>query len=190
MVPQQTATLIAGLCLLALAARAEALSSETVSRFMASMEALQASDSFSEHFQPAWEAGRQGREFPGSLLPSELLTMMEGREGYGAFRAVIKAHGFDRPQTWARAGDRALLALMSLDVADKVPALQARLLRMHQQVDASPNFSDAQKRRLQQMIDSTSDLFDRVAQVSPTDRDVVRPHREALTKALDYQTAR
>ena len=190
MVHKQTASLIAGFCLLALAARADALSSETVSRFVASMEALQASDSLSEHLQSAWEADRQGREFPGSLLPSELLAMMEGREGYGALKAVIKSHGFDRPQTWARAGDRALLALMSLDVADKVPAMQARLIRMRQQVGASPNFSDAQKRRLQKMIDSTSDLFDRVAQVSPTDRDTVKPHREPLTRALDYQTAR
>ncbi|WP_189577791.1 hypothetical protein [Marinobacter zhanjiangensis] len=188
---KRTATLIAGLCLLAaLAAEADTLTGQSVSRFMASMAALQASEAFSGHFKSAREAVWNDREFPGSLMPSELSAMVEGGAGYQAFKTIIEAHGFEEPQAWARAGDRILLALMSLDMNDRLPEMQARLVRMREQMSANPRFSDDQKQRMQQMIDRTAQLFNRVAQVPETDREAVRPHRAALKQALDYQSVK
>lgn len=187
--PKTTAMLIVGLCfLVALSARADTLSGQTVSRFIASMEKLRASENFSEHFMSAWEAGREGRDYPGSLMPSETVALMEGREGEETFKAIIGNHGFDGPETWGRAGDRALLALMSLQVGNNTPAIQKQLVQMQHEVGANPQFSDAQKQRMQQIIDSTSQILERVAAVPEADREAVQPHLKELQQALDYQS--
>lgn len=186
--PGTIAILIAGLWLLvALTARAETLTSQTVSRFVAAMEQLQNHEAFTDHFMAAWEAGREGRDYPGSLMPSEKVALMEGHEGQDTFEAIIKDHGFDGPEAWGRAGDRALLALISLEVADREPAMQEELVQLRQELDDNPQFSDAQKQRMQQMIDRTSQLLERVAEVPEADREAIQPHQEALIQAMDYQ---
>lgn len=59
---RNTAILIAWLCLLvSLTARADTLTSQAVSRFIASMEAMQNSETFTDDFMSAWRpAGRTG----------------------------------------------------------------------------------------------------------------------------------
>ncbi len=185
---RKSAILIAGLCLMvALTARADTLTSQAVSRFIATMEAMQNSETFTDDFMSAWETGREGRDYPGSLMPSEKVALMEGREGQDTFRAIIEDHGFDSPEAWGQTGDRALLALISLEVGDREPAMQEQLVQLQQELDANPQFSDAQKQRMQQMIDRTSKLLERVVEVPDADREAIRPHQAALIQALDYQ---
>lgn len=185
---RMTALLIAGLCLLmAFTARADTLTSQTVSRFVAAMEQLQNNEVFVGHFMAAWQAGRDVQAFPGSLMPSEKVALMEGREGQEMLESVIRDHGFDSPEAWGRAGDRALLALISLEVGDREPAMQKQLVQLQQDLDANPQFSEAQKQRLQQMVERTSQLLERVAEVPDADREAIRPHQQALIQALDYQ---
>lgn len=185
---RNTAILIAWLCLLvSLTARADTLTSQAVSRFIASMEAMQNSETFTDDFMSAWEAGREDRDYPGSLMPSEKVALMEDREGQGRFRAIIEDHGFVSPEAWGQTGDQALLALISLEVGDREPAMQEQLVQLQQELDVNPQFSDAQKQRMQQMIDRTSKLLARAADVPDSDREAIRPHQEALIQALDYQ---
>lgn len=112
---------------------------------------------------------------------------MEDREGQGRFRAIIEDHGFVSPEAWGQTGDQALLALISLEVGDREPAMQEQLVQLQQELDVNPQFSDAQKQRMQQMIDRTSKLLARAADVPDSDREAIRPHQEALIQALDYQ---
>ncbi|MFC4260458.1 hypothetical protein ACFOZ5_15675 [Marinobacter lacisalsi] len=185
--PRMTATVIAGFCLLmALTARAETLTSQAVSRFIATMEKMQDNEAFSDQFMSAWEAGREGRDYPGSLMPSEKVALLEGNKAHGTFKAIIKKHGFNDPDAWSRVGDQALLALISVEMEGNETAMQKRLDQMSQEVAANPQFSEAQRQRLQQMISRTSQILERVAAVPEADREAIRPHLSELTRVLEY----
>lgn len=171
---------------LLVAANAQALTGDTVSRFIASMEELQANESFYGQFMEAWEASREVQDDPRSLMLSDAVAFMADTEGYATLQASVEKHGFDSPRAWGRAGDRALLALARLDMADSVSEMQERLVRMRQEVNDNPRFSGEQKQRMQAMIDSTARMLDRMERVPSSDLEAVEPYRSELKRVLEY----
>ncbi|MFL1405194.1 hypothetical protein ACJO2E_07615 [Marinobacter sp. M1N3S26] len=171
---------------LSVAVNAQALTGDTVSRFIASMEELQTDESFSGQFMEAWEASREAQDDPRSLLLSDAVAFMEGSEGYATLQAVVKEHGFDSPQAWGRAGDRALLALTRLDMADSISEMQERLVGMRREVNNSTQFSDEQKQQMRAMIERTARMLERMEQVPSSDLEAVEPHRSELKRVLEY----
>ena len=171
---------------LLVAVNAQALTGGTVSRFIASMEELQANESFSGPFMEAWEASREAQDDPRSLLLSDAVAFLEGGDGYATLQAIVEKHGFDSPQAWGRTGDRALLALARLDMADSISEMQERLVRMRRAVNDNPQFSREQKQQMQAMIDRTAGMLERMEQVPSSDLEAVGPYRSELKRVLEY----
>lgn len=171
-------------------AQAQALTGDTVSRFIASMEELQANESFSGQFMQAWEASRERQDDPRSLMLSDAVVFMEGRGGYAILRSIAAKHGFESPQAWGQAGDRALLALARADMADHLPEMQSRLARMRQEMNDSSRFSAEQKQRIQAMIDRTDGMLDRLERVPSSDLEAVGSYRSELKRVLQYDPGR
>lgn len=172
--------------LMATATYAQGLTGETVSRFIESMEELQANEVFSSDFMAAWEASRQAESAPTSLMLSEAVMFLQDRDGYATLETVVENHGFRSPETWGAIGDRALLALTRLDLADNIAGLQQKLVKMREDVNNNDRFSGEQKERMLGMIDNTEQMLDRVGDVPSEDLDAVRPHQSELKQVLEY----
>lgn len=167
-------------------ARAETLHSDEVARFVDATRTLLEDEAFTEHLLTAWQDLDGERQFPGSLMPSELAALIQGRDGHAFFEATLETHGFDTAGDWGRTGDLSLLALMSLDMAGSEQTLQTELDRMARQLEGELPISDQQRQNILEMVSHTRQLLDRVAAVPQAHREAVRPHADGLREALDY----
>ena len=166
-------------------ARADTLHSDEVARFVDATRALLADEAFTEDLLTAWQDLDGERQFPGSLMPSELAALIQGHDGYAFFEATLETHGFDTASDWGRTGDLSLVALMSLDMAGSEQTMQAELDRMVRQLEGELPISNQQRQNIQVMISHTRRLLERVAAVPQAHRDAVRPHADSLREALD-----
>ncbi|MGM0569155.1 hypothetical protein [Marinobacter sp.] len=170
----------------------EPLSGARVERFVESLRVLQAD----EHFLRAIEQGQQVRGMaatvPGSMMVSESLVALrrassqDNRELEAMMGRIAREHGFNDTEDWADAGDRILLALMSLGLEEPAPALLQRLDRIEAELHDSDHFSDDQKVRMARMLSASRKRVEQAGDVSQQDRAAVEPYVGELKKALAW----
>lgn len=172
--------------LLSTTTRSEPLDQAGVQHFVDSMRVLQAREAYFEDFMEAWQSGAGATGQPGSLMPSSLVALMADREGHQTLDQVARDHDFNDAEAWGKTGDRILLAVLNLAMGENAPAMQRELAQMEREIRDNPRFSDQHKERMGRMVQSSSDLMERVSGVTETDREAVRPHLGELRDVLGY----
>ncbi|MFW5825529.1 MAG: hypothetical protein ACOCVV_11275 [Marinobacter sp.] len=173
--------------LLSAGAHSESLGKGQAERFLASMQELQDDDAFVEGFLEAHEVNADRLQHPGSLLVSESVSLLAGRDVYGTLERVAEAHGFSGVEAWAETGDRILLAVISLQLGDLAPAMARELERVADDIKENDQFSEAQKARMLKMLRASSQMINRARDVDEADQQAVRPYLEKLKDVFAYK---
>lgn len=172
--------------LLTFRAGAGELRQDQIERFLASMQELQAQNQYLEALAGIYRTEEYQALHPGSLLVSDMVSLLNGKPVHDTLEQVVRKHGFSGAEDWGRTGDRILLAVISLQMADLAPAMEQEIERLKRDIRNNEHFSDAQKTRMQTMLKASSRLVERVSEVADADRDAVKPWLDELGKVLTY----
>lgn len=162
------------------------LHQDQVERFLASMQELQAQDRYPEALAGIYRTDEHQALHPGSLLVSDMVSLLNDKPVHDTLEQVVRKHGFSGAEDWGRTGDRILLAVISLQMADLAPAMGQEIERLERDIRNNEHFSESQKTRMQAMLEDSSRLVERVSEVGDADRDAVKPWLEELGKVLTY----
>ena len=173
-----TSTFIA-LMLATFAAHATDFNAANVGKFIQSLSAMKTvSDKYGE---PTQISDMSIQESLGSIEApfSTALESIQDYQGYDEMQEVIRTNGFDDTAQWALFGDRVMRAYAALKMADQKPQLDANMATAMKELEGS-GMSDAQKKMIQEMMQSAGQVVNSFQNVPDADKDAVRPHLATL----------
>ncbi|SFR45750.1 hypothetical protein SAMN05216203_0479 [Marinobacter daqiaonensis] len=163
------------------------LSEGQVKRFVAVMEALQTSDTYLHALDEAWDQGMKQKDTPVSVLVSDTVALLVGHDAHDVLERLVEEHGFADVDTWSSVGDRVMLAVMSLEMGDTAPTLEAEIPHISADLANNPNFSAEQKASMRNMLSHSAALLAKVTKVPEADRTAVRLYLGAVKRVLKYE---
>ncbi|MGK0261366.1 MAG: hypothetical protein ACI96M_004826 [Candidatus Azotimanducaceae bacterium] len=173
-----TATFIA-LVLTTFTAHATDFNSANVGKFIQTLSTMQTlSDKYGE---PSHISDMSIQERLGNIdAPfSSAVESIEGYQGYNEMADVIRTQGFGDTTEWALFGDRVMRAFAALKMSGQEPQLDAHMAKAMKELEGS-GMSDAQKKMIQEMMQSAGKVVNSFQNVPDADKDAVRPHLSAL----------
>ena len=173
-----TFTFIA-LMLATFTAHATDFNAANVSKFIQTLSAMQiVSDKYGE---PTQFSDMSIQERLGSIEApfSTAIESIQDYQGYDEMQDVIRTNGFDGTAQWALFGDRAMRAYAALKMAGQKPQLDAHMATAMKELEGS-GMSDAQKKMIQEMMQSAGTIVNSFQNVPDGDKDAVRPHLSTL----------
>lgn len=187
MTPFRTLTLAAGLLISFGSAAADALTTDSIDRWIESMTAVQEWAAENNIADQELTAGDNGipdfTQAVGSL----------GSERQGLER-ITKKHGFDGAIDWAETSNRVTRAFMAAEMSDQdvdMDRVREQMKQRMQQIEGNAKISDAQKQQMRQQMQAMQQQMTMAQkmteEVPEADREAVADRQEALKQFFKTQ---
>lgn len=167
----------------AASASAEALTSDRVQAFLASLSAAQALEPELEAIQDEMEAESMDADTAApdfSQIFSNTVHNMRGQPVYQRLEGIVQEHGFSDLQQWSRTGDRIFRAWMAIEMQEQEPQAQREIAAAMAEIDNSPHMTDAEKAQMRAMMGGALSAMESAGSAPQEDLDAIRPHLDEL----------
>ena len=167
----------------AASASAEALTSDRVQAFLASLSAAQALEPELEAIQDEMEAESMDADTAApdfSQIFSNTVRNMRGQPVYQRLEGIVQEHGFSDLQQWSRTGDRIFRAWMAIEMQEQEPQAQREIAAAMAEIDNSPHMTDAEKAQMRAMMEGALSAMESAGSAPQEDLDAIRPHLDEL----------
>lgn len=118
-----------------------------------------------------------------SNMFAEALDQMKASRGYGEFLAVLRKHGFDDAEHWAKVSSRVMGAYLSITMGAAMLQMQAQLEQARKQVEANPSLTREQKQMMLDRLQASMGMGGS-SQASAADIAVVQPYAAAIERLM------
>jgi len=164
-------------------ASAEALTSDRVQSFLASLSAAQALEPELEAIQDEMEAEAMAADAPApdfSQIFSNTVRNMKGQPVYNRLEDIVQDHGFSDLQQWSRTGDRIFRAWMAIEMQEQAPQAQREIADALAEIENSPHMTETQKAQMRAMMEGAMGAMESAKNAPPADLEAIRPHLDEL----------
>lgn len=163
-------------------AYASGLTDRQITRYLAAMEELDATDhAFDEH-DKAWDqhVDEYGLKF--ETMVSDSLTFMKERdpESYRLVERISRNNGFSSVYELAGVGDRIMLAYMNIESAEYAPMMEETMRETLAEIEANTFLSEEQKENMRHMMQQSRAQMSAALDAPKADVEAVRPHLSAI----------
>lgn len=164
-------------------AAAEALTSDRVQSFLASLSAAQALEPELEAIQDEMEAESMAADAPApdfSRIFSNTVRNMQGQPVYDRLEDIVQDHGFGDLQQWSQTGDRIFRAWMAIEMQEQAPQAQKEIADAMAEIENSPHMNETQKAQMRAMMEGALGAMKSASKAPPADLEAIRPHLDEL----------
>ena len=169
------------LCVSVAAAQDGPLSEGRINAFMASMLDLEAwGDAHEDDIEDLDDLFSEQAMSGDFTNPFAAATrIIESQSWAGEVKDIIRSHGFDGLEDWARTGNRIFMAYMAVQMDANKSEMDAGMAEALKQIENS-GMSEDEKERMRQMLQGANQMASMYAEVPAADKKAVIPFLDAL----------